>query len=502
MKIRKKWYIIAREYVVSFFPTIQLADSLAFTVKRVLGTNCGEFAAKYQNHSIWWLATEKGWGRVHRAAVKLVQNDISWLTYVFNKILSESKGLVKWSRQFKKIKLQKISNIRLGRLYQSFVERNQRLYDWGIILPLLDFQDKAYFTKELTKLLKRKISAKQRADYFTTLTTSLRPWPDTLQRIGLLKLYKQLGFNKVLINNPDFIELAKKKSPRWYKSFVVHVKKFAALPYVYEGPAADENYYLDMLRDWARSRLNPAVALVKISKDRENLKNKQFKYLKSLKLSPQERKLVSLAREVTVIKPYRRLLQSEAYYYFEPVLVEIARRLNLSLRQVRYLLTSEAGTALRRGYADVEELNKRIQGCIYLNKGGRVKIILGNKKIADFWKQVKEEKAPRGLRQITGTTACPGQAGGKVCIVNTPEDMVHMQPGDILVSFATSPNLMPAIRQAAAIITDEGGLTSHAAIVSRELKIPCIIGTKIATKVLKNGNHVLVNATRGLIRIK
>ena len=65
----------------------------------------------------------------------------------------------------------------------------------------------------------------------------------------------------------------------------------------------------------------------------------------------------------------------------------------------------------------------------------------------------------------------------------------------------TRPEFVPLLKQASAIITDEGGITSHAAIVSRELKIPCIIGTKVATKVLKDGDKVEVNANHGVVRI-
>jgi pyruvate,water dikinase len=79
--------------------------------------------------------------------------------------------------------------------------------------------------------------------------------------------------------------------------------------------------------------------------------------------------------------------------------------------------------------------------------------------------------------------------------------MKKMKKGDILISPATNPNLMPAISKAGAMVTDEGGITSHAAIVSRELKIPCIIGTKIATQVLKDGDLVEVDANKGIVRI-
>ena len=76
-----------------------------------------------------------------------------------------------------------------------------------------------------------------------------------------------------------------------------------------------------------------------------------------------------------------------------------------------------------------------------------------------------------------------------------------LRQGDIIVSINTNPTLMPALVKCKAIITDEGGLSCHASIISRELKKPCIVGTKIATKVLKDGDFVEVNADSGIVKI-
>ena len=78
--------------------------------------------------------------------------------------------------------------------------------------------------------------------------------------------------------------------------------------------------------------------------------------------------------------------------------------------------------------------------------------------------------------------------------------MHKMKDGDILVSISTQPDLLPAMKKAAAFITDQGGVTSHAAIVAREMKTPCVIATKIATKVLKDGDIVEVDADKGIVR--
>ncbi len=105
------------------------------------------------------------------------------------------------------------------------------------------------------------------------------------------------------------------------------------------------------------------------------------------------------------------------------------------------------------------------------------------------------------VNTIKGTTAYPGQVKGKVkVVVGDPKNAVGFNEGDILVTGMTRPEFLPLMKKSAAIVTDSGGVLSHAAIVARELKKPCIIGTKIATKVLKDGDIVDVDAERGIVR--
>ena len=87
-------------------------------------------------------------------------------------------------------------------------------------------------------------------------------------------------------------------------------------------------------------------------------------------------------------------------------------------------------------------------------------------------------------------------------VADISKEMEEMPKGAILVAGQTRPQLMPAIKKAAAIVTDEGGITSHAAIVSRELGIPCVIGTKLATKVIKTGTKIIVDADKGIVYLK
>jgi pyruvate,water dikinase len=100
---------------------------------------------------------------------------------------------------------------------------------------------------------------------------------------------------------------------------------------------------------------------------------------------------------------------------------------------------------------------------------------------------------------LEGLSASPGVASGKVVIVKNPSEIDRVKQGDILVAEMTNPDYVPAMKRAAAIVTDLGGRTSHAAIVSRELGVPAIVGTEHATKILKTGEMITVDGAAGKV---
>ncbi|WP_297461504.1 phosphoenolpyruvate synthase [Thermococcus sp.] len=100
---------------------------------------------------------------------------------------------------------------------------------------------------------------------------------------------------------------------------------------------------------------------------------------------------------------------------------------------------------------------------------------------------------------LKGLGASPGIGAGRVVVIFDASEIDKVKEGDVLVTTMTNPDMVPAMKRASAIITDEGGRTSHAAIVSRELGIPAVVGTKVATKVLKTGDYVTVDGTRGVV---
>ncbi len=117
--------------------------------------------------------------------------------------------------------------------------------------------------------------------------------------------------------------------------------------------------------------------------------------------------------------------------------------------------------------------------------------VVSNQKVLD--NQLVITKKP----DLTGEQASPGTASGVVVIIKSPKEINRVKKGHILVTTMTAPDFVPAMKMVNGIITDKGGQTSHAAIVSRELGVPCVVGTKIATKFLKEGDIVTLNGTTG-----
>ena len=119
----------------------------------------------------------------------------------------------------------------------------------------------------------------------------------------------------------------------------------------------------------------------------------------------------------------------------------------------------------------------------------------------EFNFQLEPEASMPDVSEIKGQIACSGIVRGKVRVLMKNEEVSLLKKGEVLVTSMTVPTFLPAMSRASAFVTNEGGITCHAAIVAREMKKPCIIGTKIATKVLKDGDLVEVDADKGVVRI-
>ncbi len=136
------------------------------------------------------------------------------------------------------------------------------------------------------------------------------------------------------------------------------------------------------------------------------------------------------------------------------------------------------------------------------NPKGDWSVVLQNGKLQQIPRKISfhVEKDLSGIQVLKGSIGYPGKGTGSVRVIQTRADMDAFEEGEILVASMTFPRYLPIIAKSAAFVTDEGGITSHAAVTARELKKPCVIGTKFATQVLKTGDIVEVDAFNGIVR--
>ncbi|MDO5041261.1 MAG: phosphoenolpyruvate synthase [Peptoniphilus sp.] len=168
------------------------------------------------------------------------------------------------------------------------------------------------------------------------------------------------------------------------------------------------------------------------------------------------------------------------------------------------LTDKEIATLIERGLK-VEELYGSVQDTEWgFDKDTKEFYFLQSRPITtikDGDEKMEEKELKKEVLKmlVKGLPASPGIGRGKVKLIKDISEINLVEEGDILVTEMTNPDMVPAMRKAAGVVTDEGGRTCHAAIVSRELQIPCIVGSKNATKVLKTGDTVTVDATRGIV---
>ena len=146
----------------------------------------------------------------------------------------------------------------------------------------------------------------------------------------------------------------------------------------------------------------------------------------------------------------------------------------------------------------LEEHYKFPQDFEWASEDGKVYLVQ-SRPVTVFYEKKEEEIEVKQPPLLKGLAASPGVGIGKVKIVLSIDELDKVKEGDVLVTKMTNPDFVPAMRRAVAIVTDEGGLTSHAAIVSRELGVPCIVGTGNATQVLKEGMLITVDGRKGLV---
>lgn len=186
---------------------------------------------------------------------------------------------------------------------------------------------------------------------------------------------------------------------------------------------------------------------------------------------------------------------NKTVYEFHDKLVKLSDDLGLSYQELVHCTFEEI---VSKNFPSRQVLQDRSVGYIFIGARGKYQILSGRQS-GEFLKTLPEQETEGD--KLSGRSIFFGQASGRVKIIKNNNDLKNIVVGDVLVTNMTTPNMTPTMKKAAAFVTDEGGITCHAAILAREMKKPCIVGTKIATKVLRDGDLVEVDANQGIVKV-
>ena len=264
-----------------------------------------------------------------------------------------------------------------------------------------------------------------------------------------------------------------------------HVKKYEG---IYSRYAEKTPYTVEE----AKERLSKINKEQFLSDWQEQKKKVRDAIAKAKDLFGKDAPLIDFMQFIIHYRTHRTDVINISAFNLIPTLERIAKERNLTYQQILHCTREEI-----EGESSLDVIEERLKDYAIALEKGKPRLLTGaeSQKIREY---MKEEIT--GVTEIKGTIASKGKIQGTAKVILVTADFPKINPGDILITSMTTPNMMTIMKKAAAFVTDEGGITCHAAIISREMKTPCIIGTKTATRVFKDGDMVEVDAEKGIVK--
>lgn len=342
--------------------------------------------------------------------------------------------------------------------------------------------------RELEKELESRNKEEEFERYWRIISKKTKRNETDEQELELLKLAT------------EFSNKGKKFDQRLKEKLKKHSMKYGWMPYYgFNYPSWDISDFKEKIKNTEE----PGEEL----KEREREKERKEKELNEILQefgNTRLRNLIELTQQFMHLRPYRTEVLRKIRYYITPLYKEIANRLELDYEEV-LVLTPEEIKEVLLGKEEIlgKELKKRIDYLALVILGGEIEIVSEKEEIELLGELLPSRRGTKAqkTKELEGNPAYEGKAEGEVKIIESIEDSDKFKEGNVLVSSMTTPEMTSLVKKASAIVTDEGGLTCHAAVVSRELEVPCIIGTKNATEVLNNGDKVKVDAKKGKVEV-
>lgn len=408
-------------------------------------------------------------------------NDDKWRLGIYKKIDFYTKRYFQAGENLRELPLNSLSNDKIARIINKMTPLQHYHQVYSILVNGVILDGRNHLSNKIRNELRAALGCPKRFDDYWSLLTlvtemSLRQKKD--YEIALLAKRSKI-MNK---------EQIKKRLQKLYE-------EYCWLDYNNMGPAASFDIFEDELKNAIKNNVH-----LNLPAQLKNIRIRQEKLMRKLGFNKRSKFLVQLARHVIRQKGYRKDMQYHGFYCYEKLFREMAKRNGVDDWQIfGYLFPWEVESFLIKKTPSIPELAERRKYSCFIVSKDKLDLKIGEE-ARKFVKDLALLEDFSHLKETKGQCAYIGKARGYARIVQVPADIAKVNKGDIIISQATSPDLLPAMKKAGAIVTNTGGLICHAAIVSRELKIPCVVGTGNATLIFRDGDLVEVDAGKGVIR--
>ncbi|QQG52218.1 MAG: hypothetical protein HY931_02630 [Candidatus Falkowbacteria bacterium] len=385
------------------------------------------------------------------------------------------EGAIKYIDSFD---ISSLSNEKLSELLRFYYLQTQELHKPAMVLRLIDRGALEYF-KSLS------ISSKNK-DYSHLLSAASRQSFATQENKALLILAEKIKNKIIKLKTEVYV----RELNKIYNKF-----RWLTLGY-YDEPLVTLAGYESRLK--ALVKKNPTKLLQKIKTDFV----KEQKERKSIvnKLAKAERAAVKVAGEVSYLKDYFKFSTNKLQLYGETIFKEISKRTGLESSFIKDLSHQEAIRLTADGKYNKKEAAACKRHTVFISLTGKIKLRYISSE-ADKYEKKFLTYSKNITGEFKGRTACIGKVNGRAKIVHSPRDFYKVNKGDILVVMNTGPDFVPILSRVGAIVAEEGGITAHVSVISREMKIPCVVGVAHVSKEIKDNDWLEVDANKGIVKI-
>ncbi|MDO8443934.1 MAG: PEP-utilizing enzyme [bacterium] len=480
-----KW-LLSYEEPANVFSILMATHSRTKFIKESIGETLTATFCEITNKMFKFYTDPAEDEKISEHILEKILSDKGFFPLVEKMVDKRSATLLVFARSLQTMNFGLKSDKELLDLYDTFIEKFISMRNYSSIPTIIELTNT--FTKHLKSLLEKyPIEDETREEVFSTLTS-----PDKLSYVSR----HDLEISHLAL---DYLN-ADKRWKSLAEKIRLHEEKWTWLDYTFDGVPITVKGFKTRIIEKSKDKLKLEKTIRNYEETEKLIKQKKLQIIERYKISEDDQKFFHHGAGMVWIKFFRKGTFAESYYCVEFLFSEMARRKHVSLEMLKNMFEWEVRDLLSGKAINKKEISKRIEHGYILDYQGDVVQVTDDNLLGSILDNIVEEKIG-GEDSVRGQVAFAGTAEGVVKIVNDTPDMAKMEEGDILVSRSTNPKLFPAMKKAAAFVTDMGGLTCHAAIVARELGVPCVVGTKQATKILKDGDRVEVDAVHGLVKI-